>query len=249
MATLQALTFDLWQTLILDSSITLRKARELRIQGILAGLRELGFRVKDKAVGAAYEASGERIGEVWAARREVGSRGQVVMILEGLDPSLLKKVDERGLAQLERAYAGVILEAMPALNTGAKAALSWAKRNTLKVALISNTGRTPGTMLRKVLEHFGVARYFDVISFSDEIGVRKPHPDIFTRTLSALAVPPEAALHVGDDPIADVGGAKSVGMLAIHLRRPADADPPVPADATVFTLQDVPRLVEPLLAG
>ena len=68
-------------------------------------------------------------------------------------------------------------------------------------------------------------------------------PDIFTRTLSALGVPPEAALRVGDDPVADVSEAKTVGMMVIHLRRPADA--------TIFTLQlqDVARLVEPLLAG
>jgi putative hydrolase of the HAD superfamily len=248
-AALKALTFDLWQTLLLDSTLNLRKARELRIQGLLEGLRALGHRVKPEAVEAAYDACGDRMAEAWATNQEVGAPRQVALILESLHASLPAKVGPPGLARLEQAYAGVVLEAMPALNTGAKVALSWAKSNALKVALISNTGRTPGTALRRVLDHFGVARYFDRLSFSDEVGVRKPHPEIFTRTLAALGVPAEAALHVGDDAVADVGGAKGVGMMAIHLRRAADADPPVPPDATIFTLQDVPRLVEPLLTA
>jgi putative hydrolase of the HAD superfamily len=72
-------------------------------------------------------------------------------------------------------------------------------------------------MLRQVLERLGLARHLSILSFSDEVGLRKPHPEIFHRTLSALGVPPAEAAHIGDDVTTDVAGARGVGMRAIHL--------------------------------
>jgi FMN phosphatase YigB (HAD superfamily) len=55
--------------------------------------------------------------------------------------------------------------------------------------------------------------------------VRKPDPEIFRRTLAAAGVAPADALHIGDNPDADVVGAQGVGMRAAHytagFRRPA----------------------------
>ena len=50
--------------------------------------------------------------------------------------------------------------------------------------------RTPGTTLRQLLGQFGLLDSFAHLTFSDEVGVRKPAPEIFAMTLRAMGVPP-----------------------------------------------------------
>src|SRR5437773_2387337 len=72
------------------------------------------------------------------------------------------------------------------------------------LGIVSNTGRTPGVILRRVLERHGLLRHFKAISYSDEVGYRKPDGEIFRRTLAELGFDAGEAAHVGDNPIADV---------------------------------------------
>jgi FMN phosphatase YigB (HAD superfamily) len=72
-----------------------------------------------------------------------------------------------------------------------------------------------------------------VMSYSDEIGVRKPEAQIFRVTLNRAGVAADEAVHIGDNPEADVVGAQGVGMRAAHytagFRRPsAEADMVIP---------------------
>src|SRR6266436_3057045 len=83
-------------------------------------------------------------------------------------------------------------------------------------ALHRDLGRTPGIILRRVLERHDLLRHFRAISYSDEVGYRKPDAEIFRRTLSELGIDASEAAHVGDNPIADVRGAQSVGMRGVH---------------------------------
>jgi putative hydrolase of the HAD superfamily len=214
---LKAVTFDLWQTLLLDTPEGLRRARAGRIRGIHELLTRQGIAVARDAVGLAYDAVGPRLENVWATRQDVGSHGQVRLLLEclGLDGALSSKAGL--LDALEDAYCLPILSAMPILNVGARELLETLQIRGLRLALICNTGRTPGKMLRLVLDGLGLASCLSVLSFSDEVGLRKPHPEIFHRTLSALGVAPAEAAHVGDDVTTDVAGARGVGMRAIHL--------------------------------
>jgi len=214
---LRAVTFDLWQTLLLDTPEGLRRARADRIQGIHDVLAQQGFAEDREAVGQAYDAVGPRLEDVWATRQDVGSRGQVRLLLEclGLDGAVSSIAELMDV--LEDAYCLPILSAMPIVNAGARDVLETLKVRGLRLALICNTGRTPGKMLRLVLERLGLARHLSVLSFSDEVGLRKPHPEIFHRTLSALGIAPAEAAHVGDDLTTDVAGARSIGMRAIHL--------------------------------
>lgn len=214
---LKAVTFDLWQTLLLDTPEGLRRVREDRIRGIHDLLARQGFAVERDAVYRAYDAVGPRLENVWATRQDVGSRGQVWLLLECLALDGVLSSDAELLEALEEAYCLPILAAMPILNAGARELLETLRCRGLRLALICNTGRTPGKMLRLVLERVGLAPYLNVLSFSDEVGLRKPHPEIFHRTLSALGTAPAEAAHVGDDVTTDVAGARGVGMRAIHL--------------------------------
>ncbi len=71
-------------------------------------------------------------------------------------------------------------------------------------------------MLCKVL---ALDRYFEEIVISSRVGFSKPHPGIFAHALERMGVEAEAALHVGDNPIADVGGALGVGITPVLLDR------------------------------
>ena len=99
--------------------------------------------------------------------------------------------------------------------SGAEKILGELKSMGLKLAVISNWDIS----LHRVVELFGWTDAFELVVASHEFGVEKPEPAIFNHALKSLNVEPGEALHVGDDPIADVQGARAVGMhtfLADH---------------------------------
>ena len=96
----------------------------------------------------------------------------------------------------------------------ARRTLSILRSEGYKLGLISNTHWRFLPSLKKQFEEF-----FDVITLSYEHGHVKPHPSIFVTTLEKLKVNPNQSLHVGDDPIADVGGARDVGMKTVFVKR------------------------------
>ncbi|MCU4925295.1 HAD family hydrolase [Halobacteria archaeon AArc-dxtr1] len=93
---------------------------------------------------------------------------------------------------------------------GAERALEYASERG-PVGLITNGSEE--TQSQK-LAALGVTDLFDTTVFVDpRNGVPpKPDPAPFERALGALSVDPSAALHVGDNRYADIGGANRVGM-------------------------------------
>ena len=85
-----------------------------------------------------------------------------------------------------------------------------------RLGIISNfDGR-----LRRILRDLGIAEFFDPVIISSEVGAEKPDAWIFKQALEHAAVAPEAALHVGDDPVRDWEGAAAVGLHVFQLDRP-----------------------------
>lgn len=88
-----------------------------------------------------------------------------------------------------------------------------------RLGIISNfDGR-----LRPILRDLGIAEFFDPVIISSEVGAEKPDAWIFLRALEHAAVAPEAALHVGDDPVRDWQGAAAVGLHVFRLDRPTNS--------------------------
>jgi putative hydrolase of the HAD superfamily len=99
-------------------------------------------------------------------------------------------------------------------------------------------------MLRQWMASHGILNYFAQLTFSDELGVSKPHPDAFLTTLAGLGVSPEAAVHIGDYPRTDIAGAQAVGMRTIRFAGVQDwADGAVQANAKIVSYAEL----EPLL--
>lgn len=88
-------------------------------------------------------------------------------------------------------------------------------RRRLRLAVISNWDRR----LPEILDRLAIARFFDTVSVSSVVGVEKPAPEIFRRTLELLEVAPALAIHVGDSPRDDYLGAQAAGLTPLLVDR------------------------------
>jgi putative hydrolase of the HAD superfamily len=89
-----------------------------------------------------------------------------------------------------------------------------------RIAIVSNADGTVEARLRKegvcqVGPGLGVP--VDAVIDSGAVGVRKPDPRIWEPALAATGVRPEAAVHVGDSLLTDVGGARAARIRPIHF--------------------------------
>ena len=176
-----------------------------------------GVTVSAAALDRAYDASGSHLGRLWSRNRDVPVQEHIRAILAAVEPDLPARVAPDVVAALVEAYSRPVLMVPPAVDDAARTALQTLRARGYAVALVSNTMRTPGVMLRRLLEHFGLLDCFAHTTFSDEVGVRKPDPEIFALTLRALGSDAAAAVHVGDDAILDVQGARAAGMRVIQV--------------------------------
>ncbi len=84
-----------------------------------------------------------------------------------------------------------------------------------KLGLISNFTYAP--VVHASLRKLGISQFFNAILTSDEVGWRKPHKRIFEEILRRLQVTAEETVFVGDSPLEDIKGAKTVGMKTVFV--------------------------------
>ena len=65
----------------------------------------------------------------------------------------------------------------------------------------------------------GIAGWFEASLAARDAGCLKPDPRIFRLLLERAGLAPDQALHVGDDPLADVEGARRAGIEAVWVNR------------------------------
>ena len=217
MRKITAVTFDLWDTLIQEHPGGSDKVATLRIERIGKLLSSRGIPYRGDEVREAYNKTGEFLNLTWSKARDVAVRDQVLFMLSSIDGKLASRLGKADVAEVERIYVDSILDNPPMLLQGVKEVLRALKARSFKIGLISNTGRTTGTTLRVVLQRMGIGEYFDTMTFSNEVLLRKPSPGVFRVTLEKLRAVPKASVHVGDDYEKDFMGAKKAGMHAIHL--------------------------------
>ena len=170
-------------------------------------------------------------------------------VLEAVDPELPGRLPAGALDELVDAYACPALRVPPAADGGAPAAIAALARRGLALAVVSNTMRTPGRVLKAVLDRSGLLAPFSVLTFSDECGIRKPDPEIFLLTLRGLGIAPAEAVHVGDDPVLDVEGARDAGMRVVQVGPGGRAIGPVKPDAVIASLGELPAALDRLERG
>ena len=219
-----AVTFDLWQTLILDAPERDEVRSRMRYEDLHKALTSLGVQLPLQELKRGYEESAGRLQAIWKRNEDVAMIEQIRMIMElASNRSGTMPTNPSAAETLERAYVDSLFVFPPKLNPGALEILKAIRGRGHKIGLISNTGRSPGEALRKLLESYGVLQFFDATVFSNEVGFRKPDRRIYEQAANGLGVELENIVHIGDDPEADIWGAKQVGMRAI-LYEPESLD-------------------------
>jgi FMN phosphatase YigB (HAD superfamily) len=89
-----------------------------------------------------------------------------------VDPTLPECLSPKQLAALVQAYANPALLAPPAVDQGARGALEWLAARGVTLGVVSNIMRTPGSVLRQILDRSGLLAPLKVLTFSDECGIR-----------------------------------------------------------------------------
>ena len=94
-------------------------------------------------------------------------------------------------------------------------------------AIVTNGGSI--MQMSKITES-GLEGLVDAVVISESLGLRKPDRRIFERALADISAIPSTTMFVGDDPEADILGAKDVGMFTTWVRRerqwPYEDNPP-----------------------
>jgi putative hydrolase of the HAD superfamily len=237
---IDTVTFDLWNTLIAHDGFYDDNIRRFRIDGITDALNAKGLAMTKADVERAYRLSGVRLEERWSHDQDTDVDEQLCIFLEcmGVAPT-------RGLIEaIDEPYTDAVLKVKPFLVDGAGDAIRDVKDRGYSVALISNTGRTPGKSMRKIMREFGILDMFDTVTFSNEVGYLKPHPKIFEDTLSLLDAKPERSVHVGDHAILDVLGARKAGMRSVHVTQYALKDSLCEPDARINALSELPAAID-----
>jgi HAD superfamily hydrolase (TIGR01662 family) len=249
---LKAVGFDLWETLITDTPEQSREQERLRLERMESILAERGLGATAERIERAYRTIWQRCHDLyWSADVDIPCRRQIEHLLEelGLDPA---SFDPAALDALEEAYARAAVEILPSTVEGAREVVAELKSRGYRVGLISNTGRTPGSALREVLEQLDLAPHIDAMVFSNEHGACKPQASIFASLREALGVDYEEMLFVGDNLYVDVHGAQRCGMRGVHFipRVRGTAVAPhvdhglaIVADATIRDLRELLDLV------
>jgi putative hydrolase of the HAD superfamily len=219
---IRAVTFDLWLTLIWDS----KELEEYRILRRILNFHRFVNRVSSKgrsykridfnAIRLAMEQLGVRVKDIYNQERDVSpeDRGRMLFELLGIKFTGLEKRDlelQAGRILSDSGY----FRRYPHVNPEAGPVLRELKKRGLKIGLVSNAARSSRTY-RRMLNSYGIGKYFDSMTISCEVGYLKPAREIFHDAAVKLSVEPHEAIHVGDLFKADVVGAVSFGMHAAH---------------------------------
>lgn len=208
---IEAITFDFWNTLFKISDNNLVTKR--RIKKFYEVLRIDGYKTRVEDVATAFKECWQHANFCQCAYgQEITPRGHVDFILQRLNLNLSASTWELAY----HVYTTTLLEIPPLLNDNVKETLPvLAKR--YKLAVICNTGASPGSVLREFIKNNQMEDRFQMMVFSDEVGWAKPNVNIFRYTLEGIKVDSSRAAHIGDDAITDIIGARKAGMKAVWL--------------------------------
>jgi HAD superfamily hydrolase (TIGR01549 family) len=231
-----AVTFDFGNTLVVVPADALRRVVERTATAVVA---RSGPFPRDAFLAAWHEERERQFAEEVPEGREVDVDQRVIRVLarmRGMAPpdgtarwddavaALRSDPDEREAA-IEAYSAAFVAEVRAPRDVGPILA---ELAGRFPLAVLSNWPLA--ATIDRFVEEAGWSGYFQAIVVSQRVGAIKPSPEIFAVAAAALGRPGEGILHVGDDWMADVVGAKRAGWLAAYLRD-RQGDSPLPSSA------------------
>lgn len=208
--TIEAVTFDYWNTLVVDDPA---EVRNHRLAGWLGLLQGAGFAVERADLDAAHDSSWQAYLDAWHANTQFTAVSNVQHCLAHLGFAVSDDLADQLVHELVRSAEGANLHLAP----GVADALRAIKKAGLRLGIVCDVGLTPSAALRGHLVRFGVLELFDHWSFSDDVGYYKPAAEIFAHAAAGLGSPDPARMaHVGDLRRTDVAGARACGWKSVR---------------------------------
>ena len=203
----------------LDCANTLLRGSWEPVEFALWSAREAGLCLPSRA-GAAYAdllrrrypaiLAANRTGDYGAVQAEYVRLGEEWLSGLGVDPGLAPSVVEASEALLTSASSGLFEpfdDTIPFLVD--------ARARGLRLAVVSNWDAS----LAMVLKAHGIDSLVDEAFASLVVGAEKPNPAMIHLAVRSAGVGPSETLHIGDDPIDDLGAAENAGVRGLLIDR------------------------------
>ncbi len=243
-----AVTFDLWQTLIFefDRSAKSNARRRSRTSYTVKELARLGENVDSEFVHQHFLRITDEITVGHDHGLDALYEEWISKLMNRIVPGIVQRVGTTEISAIGRVLDRTFIETPPRLVDGSIHVLDEIAARGVRIGLISNTGLTSPVMYREWFGLNGLLERFDHLTFSNELSMAKPNPQIYELTLDALGIAAGRALHVGDNIHTDVGGAAAVGMSTVWVRggieSPVSTD--VKPDFVVDSVVELPEIVD-----
>lgn len=206
---LRLITIDYWNT-IFDSTGGEERNFQ-RKQEINKVIQKSNIKTEGIDFDSTVKLGWKYFNNIWINENRTPS---TIEMIEFIFDYLKIEKDKNIIARLVKVFSESILEYPPKLLPGVFDVLNKLEAEYM-LAIVSDTGFSPGSILRVLLNDNRILHLFKAFSFSDESGVAKPHPNAFKKVLDELKVRPEEAIHIGDIERTDIAGAKALSMRAI----------------------------------
>ena len=226
MSKIKAITFDLWDTLVIDDSDENKRA-DLGLRSKFDERRHLLWDALNSAdpisletVKLAYNVGDAAFNKVWKEHHITWPIDQRLrVILKGIG----RELEHNAFDKVVRAHEDMEVDIPPDAMPRARSVLERLAKK-YKLCIVSDAIVSPGKCLRRLLENHGLAKPFSGYAFSDEVGRSKPHRVMFESAAEQLGVRIEEMVHVGDRDHNDIKGPQRLGMKAILFTASRDID-------------------------
>jgi putative hydrolase of the HAD superfamily len=136
-----------------------------------------------------------------------------ILYFQRLIEKIKNTIEPKIILKLYEIYWNSFLKSMK-LRKDVVPTLRELKKRGLKIAIVSDL--TTKIQLKKI-KKLKITQYVDYLVTSEEAGSEKPHSIMFLLALNKLNLLPQEVLMVGDNRVADIEGANSLGIDTILI--------------------------------
>ncbi|MER3328947.1 MAG: HAD family hydrolase, partial [Candidatus Kapaibacterium sp.] len=189
MKDIKVITIDFWNTLF--DSVNHEGRYKYRNDIFLEEMKKLGINIEETDLEKAIKESWLFFEDHWINKMRTPESSELVRVIFS---HLNIPNDKKAFDRIVTSYEDSLFEHPPILIDGVKEMLPKLAEK-YKLGLISDTGYSPGTHLRKLMADNDIIDYFTSFSFSNETGVSKPHERAFHTILHELKTEAAHSLH------------------------------------------------------
>lgn len=209
MKNIKVITVDFWNTLFDSHDGNIRNDARLKV--LLSTLKDLEFEIDFNKFDEVVRRSWQYYSMIWETEFRTPNAEELINFVWN---EMNFDKNPKAIDYIVKFFEKSIIYFPPNLLPNAKDVICKLSQK-YKLAIVSDTGFSPGIVMRELMDTVEILKYFSAFSFSDETGVAKPHPKAFDTILKELDCMPEEALHIGDIERTDICGARDIGMRAI----------------------------------